>query len=54
VRFQTLTAASMKIPSSDMTPRSYVVDRRFRGAYCLHNRDLSTLLFSSFIDVIKH
>jgi hypothetical protein len=40
VRFQVLTAASMKIRAFwDMAPCSLVaVDRRFRGAYCLHHQ----------------
>jgi hypothetical protein len=36
VRFQVLTAASMKIRAFwDVAPCSLRVDRRFRGAYCL-------------------
>jgi hypothetical protein len=40
VRFQVLTAASMKIRAFwDVAPCSLVgVDRRFRGAYCLHHQ----------------
>jgi hypothetical protein len=40
VRFQVLTAASMKFRVIwDVVPCSHVeVDRRFRGAYCLHHR----------------
>jgi hypothetical protein len=39
VRFQVLTAASMKLRVFwDVVPCSQVdVDRRFRGAYCLHH-----------------
>jgi hypothetical protein len=38
VRFQVLTAASMKIRAfSDVALCSLGVDRRFRGAYCLHH-----------------
>jgi hypothetical protein len=38
LRFQVLTAASMKFRVFwDVAPCSHVeVDRRFRGAYCLH------------------
>jgi hypothetical protein len=41
MRFQVLTAANMKIRAVwDITPCSpVVVDRRFRGADCLHNQD---------------
>jgi len=40
VRFQVLTAASMKFRVFwDVAPCSHVeVDRRFRGAYCLHHQ----------------
>jgi hypothetical protein len=39
VRFQAVTAASMKTVLWDMAPCSPIeVDRRFRGAYCLHNQ----------------
>jgi hypothetical protein len=38
VRFQVLTAASMmfRIVFWDVLPCKIIVDRRFRGAYCLH------------------
>jgi hypothetical protein len=41
VTFQVLTAASMKMTAFwDVAPRSLVeVDRRLRGAYCLHQGD---------------
>jgi hypothetical protein len=41
VRFQVLMAASMKIRAFwDVAPCSLVgIDRRFRGAYCLHHQD---------------
>jgi hypothetical protein len=40
VRFQVLTAASMKFRGFwDVAPCSHVeVNRRFRGAYCLHHQ----------------
>jgi hypothetical protein len=40
VRFEVLTAASLKMTVfSDIAPGSLVaVDRRFRGAYCLHDQ----------------
>jgi hypothetical protein len=40
VRFQVLTEASMKFTVFwDVAPCSHVeVDRRFRGAYCLHHQ----------------
>jgi hypothetical protein len=39
VRFQVLTAASMmfRIVFWDVLPCKTIVDRRFRGAYCLHH-----------------
>jgi hypothetical protein len=39
-RFQVLTAASINITAFwDIAPCSFVnVDRRFRGAYCLHHQ----------------
>jgi hypothetical protein len=45
VRFQVLTAASMKFRVFlDETPCSHVeVDRRFRGAYCLHHKGDETV-----------
>jgi hypothetical protein len=38
VRFQVLTAASMmfRVVFWDILPCKIIVDRRFRGAYCLH------------------
>jgi hypothetical protein len=41
VRFQVLTAASVKMTADwDIVPCSPVeVDRRFRGAYCLHQQN---------------
>jgi hypothetical protein len=41
VRFQVLTAASMKIRTFwDIAPCGLVVvDRRFRSVYCLHHQD---------------
>jgi hypothetical protein len=40
VRFQVLTAASMmfRIVLWDVLPCKMIVDRRFRGAYCLHHQ----------------
>jgi hypothetical protein len=39
VRFNVLMAASMKFRVLDVAPCSQVaVDRRFRGAYCLHHQ----------------
>jgi hypothetical protein len=40
VRFQVLTAASMmfRVVSWDILPCKMIVDRRFRGAYCLHHQ----------------
>jgi hypothetical protein len=39
VRFHVLTAESMKIRAFwDTAPCSLGVDRRFRGAYCLHHQ----------------
>jgi hypothetical protein len=40
VRFQVLTAASMmfRIVFWDVLPCKVIVDRRFRGAYCLHHQ----------------
>jgi hypothetical protein len=40
VRFQVLTAASMmfRIVFLDVLPCKMIVDRRFRGAYCLHHQ----------------
>jgi hypothetical protein len=42
MRFQVLTAASMKMTAlRDITPSSLIeVNRRFRGAYCLHHHRL--------------
>jgi hypothetical protein len=38
LRFQVLTAASMKMRAFwDIAPCSLVIDRRFRGAYCLQH-----------------
>jgi hypothetical protein len=41
VRFQVLNCGKCEIASfSDIAPCSFVeVDRRFRGAYCLHRQD---------------
>jgi hypothetical protein len=40
VRFKILTAASMKIVFCDVAPCSLVeINRRFRGAYCLHHQE---------------
>jgi hypothetical protein len=38
-RFQVLTAASMmfRVVFWDILPCKMIVDRRFRGAYCLHH-----------------
>jgi hypothetical protein len=40
VRFQVLTAASMmfRVVFWDILPCKIIVDRRFRGAYCLHHQ----------------
>jgi hypothetical protein len=39
VRFQVLAAGSMKITALwDVASCSFGVDRRFRGAYCLHHQ----------------
>jgi hypothetical protein len=40
VRFQVLTAAGMmfRIVFWDVLPCKIIVDRRFRGAYCLHHQ----------------
>jgi len=40
VRFEVLTAASMmfRIVFWDVLPCKMIVDRRFRGAYCLHHQ----------------
>jgi hypothetical protein len=40
VRFQVLTAASMmlRVVFWDILPCKMIVDRRFRGAYCLHHQ----------------
>jgi hypothetical protein len=40
VRFQVLTAASMmfRVVFWDVLPCKMIVDRRFRGAYCLHHQ----------------
>jgi hypothetical protein len=40
VRFQVITAVSVKMTAFwDIAPRSLVeVNRRFRGAYCLHHQ----------------
>jgi hypothetical protein len=45
VRFQVLTAASMKIRAFwDVAPCSLIgVDRRFRGLYCLHHQAMNKL-----------
>jgi hypothetical protein len=42
VRFQVLTAASMmfRIVFWDILPCKMIVDRRFRGAYCLHHQGI--------------
>jgi hypothetical protein len=39
LRFQVLTAASMtfRVVFWDILPCKMIVDRRFRGAYCLHH-----------------
>jgi hypothetical protein len=48
VRFQVLTAASMKMRAGwDIAPCSLVgVDRRFRGLYCPHNGDETSIYFN--------
>jgi hypothetical protein len=40
VRFQVLTAASMmfRVVFWDVLPCKMIVDRRFKGAYCLHHQ----------------
>jgi hypothetical protein len=40
VRFQVLTAASMmfRVVFWDILPCKMIVDRRFRGVYCLHHQ----------------
>jgi hypothetical protein len=40
VRFQVLKAASMmfRVVFWDILPCKMIVDRRFRGAYCLHHQ----------------
>jgi hypothetical protein len=40
MRFQVLTAASMmfRVIFWDILPCKMIVDRRFRGAYCLHHQ----------------
>jgi hypothetical protein len=47
VRFQALTAANVKMTAFwDIEPRSLVeVDRRFRGAYCLHHQGDETSIY---------
>jgi len=49
VRFQVLTAASMmfRIVFWDVLPCKIIVDRRFRGAYCLHHRRSTIILHGS-------
>jgi hypothetical protein len=49
VRFQVLTAASMmfRIVFWDVLPCKIIVDRRFRGAYCLHHQVSSLPLAES-------
>jgi hypothetical protein len=45
VRFQVLMVASMmfRIVFWDVLPCKIIVDRRFRGAYCLHHQGWVTL-----------
>jgi hypothetical protein len=45
-RFQVLTAARMKfrIVFWDVLPCKIIVDRRFRGTYCLHHQGWSTII----------
>jgi hypothetical protein len=55
VRFQVLTAASMmfRVVFWDVLPCKMIVDRRFRGAYCLHQyipEDSSEHISYSFLD----
>jgi hypothetical protein len=56
VRFQVLTAASMKfrIVFWDVLPCKLIVDRRFRGTYCLHHQGCidSRLLISPLISYV--
>jgi hypothetical protein len=46
VRFQVLTAASMmfRVVFWDILPCKIIVDRRFRGAYCLHRHGWSLIM----------
>jgi hypothetical protein len=54
VRFQVLTAASMKIAFWDIASCSLVeVDRRFRDAYCLHHPSTFVLVSLFYVYVLQ-
>jgi hypothetical protein len=50
VRFQVLTVAIIKIRAFwEIAPCSLGVDRRFRGAYCLHARTVEIMMNTRYI-----